>query len=50
MTIFHENDYGLKHEIGTETFYFPLLYYNGHGLRDHFYIFQDTLAVGKVGL
>ena len=35
-------------EVGSETFYFPLLYYNGHGIKDHFYIFKDGVAVGKL--
>ena len=25
-----------------------MLYYNGHGIKDHFYIFKDGVAVGKL--
>ena len=35
-------------EIGKEEFYYPLLYYNGHGIKDHFYIYRNSLAVGRV--
>ena len=35
-------------EVGSETFYFPLLYYNGHGIKDNFYVFKNGQAVGKL--
>ena len=35
-------------EIGKEEFYFPLLYYNGHGIKEHFHIYKDNLSVGKI--
>jgi hypothetical protein len=35
-------------EIGYEEFMFPLLFYNGHGIKDHFFVFKNDLAVGKV--
>jgi hypothetical protein len=25
-----------------------MLYYNGHGIKDHFYIFKEGVAVGKI--
>ena len=35
-------------EIGSETFYFPLLYYNGHGIKDNFYVFKNGQAYPPV--
>ncbi len=48
FTVYGEFDQGTQVEVGSETFYFPLLYYNGHGLKDHFYIYKEGIAVGKV--
>jgi hypothetical protein len=36
--------------VASETFYFSLLFYNGHGIKDRFFIFKDGLAIGKVFL
>lgn len=35
-------------EVGSEEFCFPLFFYNGHGIKDHFYVFKNELAVGKI--
>lgn len=35
-------------EVGTEQFQYPLLYYNGHGIKDHFFIYRDNLAIGRL--
>lgn len=39
---------GTPVEIGFEEFSFPLFFYNGHGIKDHFYVFKNDLAVGKI--
>lgn len=49
LTIYNDDPRGPK-EVGYEEFCYPLLYYNGHGIKDHFLIFKDNLAVGKVHL
>lgn len=48
FTVYGEFEQGTQVEVGSETFYFPLLYYNGHGIKDHFYIFKEGVAVGKI--
>ena len=35
-------------EVGSEQFQYPLLYYNGHGIKDHFFIYRDNLAIGRL--
>jgi len=39
---------GTLTEVGKEEFYYPLLFYNGHGIKDQFHIFKNFLAVGKI--
>jgi hypothetical protein len=39
---------GEELEVGSETFHFPMLYYNGHGIKENFYIYKQGVAVGKV--
>lgn len=55
MTIFSRTPTG-KHgaleltELGYEEFHFPLLYYNGHGIRESFHLYKNNRAVGKISL
>jgi hypothetical protein len=48
FTVYGEFQHGVQVEVGSETFFFPLLYYNGHGIKEHFYIFKEGVAVGKI--
>lgn len=47
LTLYNDDKIGPV-EVGSEEFCFPLFFYNGHGIKDHFYVFKNDLAVGKV--
>ena len=50
FSILGELDGRRQEEVASETFYFSLLFYNGHGIKDRFFIFKNGLAIGKLFL
>jgi Ca2+-dependent lipid-binding protein len=48
VTVFHE-DSKKSEELGSKAFHLPLLFNNGQGLKESFYLYsKDGRAVGKL--
>jgi len=49
ITVFHE-DPKKSEELGSETLFYPLLFANGTGFKDHITLFNKGKAIGKLSL
>lgn len=48
FSLSQEGDGRFREEVASETLYFPLLYFNGHGFKDYFYLYSHGTAVAKL--